>query len=72
MTFDVGESDDEYRRRRAYEHQLLVVADMTRYRLEDLDRRFRQEASDNPEQRARHAAVRDELQRRGYHVAPAP
>lgn len=56
--------------RAAFLDQLNVVSNATYHRLSELDRKYREDAgSDDPTIQARHAAVRYELQRRGYIVA---
>jgi hypothetical protein len=66
-TFLAAESDDDGKRRAAYRDQRNVVAGATYHRLTELDRRYRDEASADPMDQARHAAVRAELRQRGYH-----
>lgn len=54
--------------RAAFLDQLNVVTGATYYRLCELDRKYREAASDDPMAQARHTAVRYELERRGYVV----
>jgi hypothetical protein len=63
-----ADNDPDGQRRAIYRDKRNEVAGATVFRLQTLDRRYRRQASDDPLEQARRAAVRDELQQRGYHV----